>query len=1269
MGVVYRARQVTLNRLVALKMILAGPHAGPEELARFRTEAEAVAQLQHPQIVQVYEIGEAEGRAYFSLEFVEGGSLAGQLHGAPLPARRAAQLVEVLARAIHFAHQHGIIHRDLKPANVLLTAEGQPKITDFGLAKKLEGGTGQTRSGDVMGTPSYMAPEQAQGKLAHIGPGVDVYALGAILYELLSGRPPFRAESAWETITQVMTEEPLPPTRLYSKLPRDLETICLKCLRKERDQRYPSAQALADDLHRFLEGEPIQARPIPPWERALKWAKRRPAVAALLTVTCVAVAVVAAGVLWYNQRLRETEAATRAAALVEALAWTEARGVPRLVEDLSAYRRWADPLLRQRLQAAADGSREQLHTRLALLPVDASQVDYLTQRLLQANPDEVPVLREALRSHQREIEERLWGVLTDDRVPADQRLRAACALALYDPTAPRWKQVQRALVDKLLAENPLLVGQWEQALRPVASNLVVPLTEAFAEVRRPESERFLAVNLLTEYAANQPELLAELLKDADRRSFAVLMTQLHKHGSAVVALLEKELQRTLAPVWPDPALHPAWGQPEPAVVEEIERAHGFLAERFALCQTMPLDRCLGVAERLRRCGYRPIRFRPYAVGPAVQVAVVWTRDGQDWHLVRDRSADEVQRVDAQMQARGWAAVDVAGYAGSTAGSDTTTRYAALWSLAEPASETRLSLGIPSREWAQSVATFKTTGFMPRTNQVGSDRDTQPRYSGVWWKPKQKPLLWYLTWGSELGSSQENSFPALLKVDVAVYPAPQPSGAFLAQLLRGKADLHSASVWNSNAEREAQESHRLEPARHLERCRAFVAGGYRPAALSVVPRSGDGALVAGSVWHRPIIAEAAKDAHAKRQAQAAVGLLQLGRAEQVWPLLQQSPEPRLRTYLIHRIGALGTNSQIVLKRWEEEREVSVRRALLLCLGEFGEAGLPSGARQTLIARLRDVYRQDPDPGIHSAAEWLLRRWGSEAELRQIDDQLAGQPPRARHWYRNRHQDTLVVIPGPVEFWMGTPDQEPEKFAEERLHRRRIPRSFALATKEVTVQQFKEFLRANPSIPHSYAAHLSPDDHGPILSVSWFEAAQYCRWLSEQEGVPPEEMCYPTVKDIKEGMKLGADHLSKTGYRLPTEAEWEYACRAEATTSRAYGRAEELLSHYAWHLSNSGSHAWPVGRLKPNDLGLFDMCGNALEWTYNRHVKYDLGKPEGGQALEDKEEIPDSIDAASRVLRGGAFTSMARYVRSAVRNNMYPPATRVQLNGFRVARTCR
>jgi serine/threonine-protein kinase len=327
MGVVYKARQVHLNRLVALKMILAGAHAGPHELARFRGEAEAVARLRHPHIVQIYEIGEAEGRPYFSLEYIEGGSLADRLDGTPQPPRRAAQLVQALAGGVEAAHQQGIIHRDLKPANILLSGERgagsaereelptprsalpAPKITDFGLAKRLGDGAGPTQSGAILGTPSYMAPEQAGGQGKSVGPAADVYALGAILYELLTGRPPFKAATPLDTVLQVMSAEPVPPSRLQPKLPRDLETICLKCLQKEPRKRYESAAALADDLQRFLADEPILARPARWWERAGKWARRRPAAAALLGVSLAALIALLVVGLMYQARLERSLAA------------------------------------------------------------------------------------------------------------------------------------------------------------------------------------------------------------------------------------------------------------------------------------------------------------------------------------------------------------------------------------------------------------------------------------------------------------------------------------------------------------------------------------------------------------------------------------------------------------------------------------------------------------------------------------------------------------------------------------------------------------------------------------------------------------------------------------------------------------------------------------------------------------------------------------------------------------------------------------------------
>ena len=299
---VYRARQQKLNRIVALKMLIRGAYAGSQELARFRREAEAVALLRHPHIVQVHDVGETSGRPYFTLEFVEGGTLAQQLSGSPQAARRAAELVAILAGAVQFAHQSGIVHRDLQPANILLTIDGAPKIADFGLARSIERGREITLTGMRIGTPCYMAPEQAIGKPDEIGPGVDIYALGVILYEVLTGTPPFVADSAAETERQVIGDEPIPPSRRNPKVPRDLETICLKCLQKNFTRRYASAQDLADDLHRFLDGKPVLARPASGIERAIKWARRSPAPATLVVALFIGASGVVGTAIWIRQQ-------------------------------------------------------------------------------------------------------------------------------------------------------------------------------------------------------------------------------------------------------------------------------------------------------------------------------------------------------------------------------------------------------------------------------------------------------------------------------------------------------------------------------------------------------------------------------------------------------------------------------------------------------------------------------------------------------------------------------------------------------------------------------------------------------------------------------------------------------------------------------------------------------------------------------------------------------------------------------------------------------
>jgi tetratricopeptide (TPR) repeat protein len=408
MGVVYKARHLRLNRLVALKMILAGAHAGAQELVRFRHEAEAAASLQHPNIVQIYEIGEEDGRPYLALEFVEGGSLAAQLDGTPQPPDAAGRLIETLARAVHHAHQQGIVHRDLKPANILLVSGGvvsgewsrdtthdspltthQPKITDFGLAKRVADSAGPTQSGTILGTPSYMAPEQASGKSRETGPTTDVYALGAILYELLTGHPPFKAAAPLDTILQVLSEDPVPPSRLQPKVPRDLETICLKCLHKDQRRRYLDALALAEDLRHFLADEPILARPVGRAERAAKWARRRPALAGLLAVSLIAaVALLVLGIS-YQTRLQRSN--TELATALE--------------------------------HATQEHDRAQAHLEKALNVVDLMLTEISDDRL--ANVPDVIKLRRSLLNEARAYYQ--WSLQREDQNPlVRQQTARAC---------------------------------------------------------------------------------------------------------------------------------------------------------------------------------------------------------------------------------------------------------------------------------------------------------------------------------------------------------------------------------------------------------------------------------------------------------------------------------------------------------------------------------------------------------------------------------------------------------------------------------------------------------------------------------------------------------------------------------------------------------------------------------------------------------------------------------------------------------------------------
>jgi formylglycine-generating enzyme required for sulfatase activity len=388
---------------------------------------------------------------------------------------------------------------------------------------------------------------------------------------------------------------------------------------------------------------------------------------------------------------------------------------------------------------------------------------------------------------------------------------------------------------------------------------------------------------------------------------------------------------------------------------------------------------------------------------------------------------------------------------------------------------------------------------------------------------------------------------------------------------------------------------------------------------------------------------------KKQANIGVGLLVMDHGEKVWPLLKHSPDPTLRSFLIERMGPGGVNARMLLKRLDEEQDKSIRRALLLSLGEYGLDQLPPAERQNLLPRMMDLYRNDPDPGIHGAAQWLMKQWRAEEKIKEIDEasRVALALRVKRGWSVNGQGQTMVLIPKPAEgvFWMGEGNKR---------HQQPLGHDFAISSEDVTVEQFRRF-RAE----YKRTEANVPTKDCPAIEVSWYDAAEYCNWLSKCEGMNEAQWCYEPNKDGKDadGMKIKAGYLRLQGYRLPMEAEWEYACRAGSTVGYSFGEPAELLEKYGWFDRNSLGKSHPCGTLKPNDLGLFDMHGNVWQWTQDVHTE---------KVAEKEDDRGGSVGGASaRVLRGGCWFNVAGDCRAANRNRG-TPGIRVNDLGFRLAR---
>jgi hypothetical protein len=634
------------------------------------------------------------------------------------------------------------------------------------------------------------------------------------------------------------------------------------------------------------------------------------------------------------RRLDEQRRAAHAHELVSQLLAADIGQVPGLLDTLDDYRAWAEPELTRIADDPGRSPRHRLRACLALSPAEEGRTAYLLERLLTANPEDLRAIRTRLLARGDRLTGPLWEVLESPNADPAAKLRAACALAFYAPNDARWPQTAGPVVGQLVREPPWLLPQWLALLRPARKNLLAELAVVCRSPGQDPTEREAATRILADYAADVPEVLYELILDA-----------------------------------------------------------------------------------------------------------------------------------------------------------------------EP--------------WQYGRLLDKVTGY----------RDD----------------------------------------------------------LSGR--------------------------------------------------------MAGELWRRlpPGADEPARDRLARRQANAAVTLFQIRAYVRVWPVLRQSADPRLRSFLIHALPALGADPLPLAQRWYDEPDASVRRALLLSLGEFGPERLPPETRDSLKDDLLRAYREDPDPGIHGAIAWLLRRWGADDRLKPVDETGKGRKPAAgRSWYVDGQGHTLVLVND-----QGAPARDEKA------------RCFAIATREVSAEQFRRF---RPNLPRG----LSAQGDYPANGVSWLDAVAYCRWLSEQESVPEEQMCYPPIPQIQSGLKLSHDYVRRTGYRLPTEWEWEVACRAGTASSRLYGEADDLLPKYAWYERNAQKQPQPIGRLKPNDLGLFDLLGNTMEWCH--------GIADGPVAGPEGRELELIRGDVLRVARGGAFTHPAEGIR-ATQRDVAPAATRWPALGFRVARTVR